>query len=50
MVNDIDNEDKGISNNPMDVNNPNFIPPEQRSWNNWAVPLIWWVWNTPEML
>lgn len=43
MVNEVDNEDKGISNNPMDVNNPNYIPPEQRSWNNGAVPLIWWI-------
>lgn len=37
------NEQNWISNDVTNPTNPNYIPPEQRSWNSKIVPTIWWL-------
>lgn len=43
ILDNIDKEDDWISTSPSDVNSPDYIPPEQRSWNTKAIPTIWWL-------
>lgn len=41
MLKEVDNEDDWISNDSNNQLSPDYIPPEQRSWNTTNVPLIW---------
>lgn len=43
ILKELKNMDNGMTNDTTDPTNPNFIPPEQRSWAVKSVPTIWWI-------